>query len=730
MKKFLSIVLTMTMLVALTAAFPANTSALDIGIKPVEFGSYDISRCNNLWGEPSSNVVLAITPGNALTGMYFNKLYAEFDSKKNCYIVKKKVWNLRDFSDDGKVFVVPEGGVGLLFNYAPRSDVNNTRLREMWMTWQNVKVGDYIYLENIDVAAGTVSSGAKATFKTTGHTYSGNSFYKDKTIVALGDSITVGGGWTEDLEEHLGCRVVNAGIGGDTAADAVASRFDMLVPQHNPDIVIISYGINDCLAARLSKPTLQHIADYKAKMRTLYEKATAIGAKVVFQNANNIKVSTYEASHNVDGRFAEFGGVQGYLDLWEQSLKDLARELDVPFIDLYNMWRQDIPSDDGIGEYLVDNVHPNDKGFDLNMEVIKEAWTNAVPKIFGWNDIKEGSNLVVEEGVIKNVPVGTTAAELVAMFNNAQHVLRDSQKLSDTQEVTTGDTVVFTVDTNNYSTAIETNEYTVTFKATEGGEISGTTSFKANYGSKLSSFTYPTPASKEGYRFARWYAEDNIVSGDMTVVAEFEKIMHTVTFVAGEGGVLIGTTVLPVLDGTSFSTLTFPEAKPRNGYEFVSWEKDATGTKVKSDVTITAVFRKIADSSVTFVAGEGGTLEGTTNVMVADGTAVNSLTFPTAVANEGYEFVEWFYEGDTINGDMTITAVFKKTVKLGDVNADGKISPLDASLVLQYNAKLIKELENVEGADVNGDGSITPLDASLILQFNAKLINAFPAEKK
>ncbi len=67
--------------------------------------------------------------------------------------------------------------------------------------------------------------------------------------------------------------------------------------------------------------------------------------------------------------------------------------------------------------------------------------------------------------------------------------------------------------------------------------------------------------------------------------------------------------------------------------------------------------------------------------------------------------------------------------KHGDVNDDGNITPLDASLVLQYNAKLINSLENTAAADVNMDGSVTALDASLILQYNAKLITEFPIAK-
>ncbi len=84
-------------------------------------------------------------------------------------------------------------------------------------------------------------------------------------------------------------------------------------------------------------------------------------------------------------------------------------------------------------------------------------------------------------------------------------------------------------------------------------------------------------------------------------------------------------------------------------------------------------------------------------------------------------------ENNTISAKAVVN-ILAETPKLGDVNRDGKISPLDASLVLQYNAKLINDRAICAAvADVNGDDKISPLDASLILQFNAKLINDFPA---
>ncbi len=70
---------------------------------------------------------------------------------------------------------------------------------------------------------------------------------------------------------------------------------------------------------------------------------------------------------------------------------------------------------------------------------------------------------------------------------------------------------------------------------------------------------------------------------------------------------------------------------------------------------------------------------------------------------------------------------FLSSPVLGDVNGDGKVSPLDASLVLQYDAKLISAAPN---GDVNNDGYTDSFDAFLILRFNAGLIGSFDAWKK
>ncbi|MCH8993406.1 MAG: hypothetical protein IH959_00355 [Chloroflexi bacterium] len=70
------------------------------------------------------------------------------------------------------------------------------------------------------------------------------------------------------------------------------------------------------------------------------------------------------------------------------------------------------------------------------------------------------------------------------------------------------------------------------------------------------------------------------------------------------------------------------------------------------------------------------------------------------------------------------TATPTDTKLCGDVNEDGSVNAVDASLVLQLKAGIISSLTNEASADVNGDGEITSVDAALILQLEGGLISS------
>jgi acyl-CoA hydrolase len=99
------------------------------------------------------------------------------------------------------------------------------------------------------------------------------------TVLALGDSLTFGTGATPDtsypsvLAALSGWQVINAGVAGDTSAQAL-DRLPALLQEHQPALVLVSIGGNDLLR-RLPE------AQTRANLQRICELAQAAGAQVL-----------------------------------------------------------------------------------------------------------------------------------------------------------------------------------------------------------------------------------------------------------------------------------------------------------------------------------------------------------------------------------------------------------------------------------------------------------------
>lgn len=99
------------------------------------------------------------------------------------------------------------------------------------------------------------------------------------TVLALGDSLTSGVGASPDaayptvLQRVTGWKVINGGVSGDTAAQAL-ERLPALLQTHSPALVIVSIGGNDFLRRQSASVTRTHV-------RQICEQARASGAQVL-----------------------------------------------------------------------------------------------------------------------------------------------------------------------------------------------------------------------------------------------------------------------------------------------------------------------------------------------------------------------------------------------------------------------------------------------------------------
>ena len=99
------------------------------------------------------------------------------------------------------------------------------------------------------------------------------------TVLALGDSLTFGTGASAEtsyptvLAGLTGWNVVNAGVSGDTSAQALA-RLPALLAEHHPKLVIVSIGGNDFLRKLPESDTRTHV-------HAICKQALAAGAQVL-----------------------------------------------------------------------------------------------------------------------------------------------------------------------------------------------------------------------------------------------------------------------------------------------------------------------------------------------------------------------------------------------------------------------------------------------------------------
>jgi len=221
--------------------------------------------------------------------------------------------------------------------------------------------------------------------------------------------------------------------------------------------------------------------------------------------------------------------------------------------------------------------------------------------------------------------------------------------------------------------------FTVTFLAGAGGSLSGTTSQTVAYGA---STTAVSAVPNTGFTFTNWTGSGFTMSAanplaisnvtqNLTITANFTQQTFTVTFLAGTGGNLTGSTSQTVTYGASATAVT---AVPNTGFTFTNWTGSGftmsatnplTVSNVTQNLTITANFAQ-QTFTVTFLAGAGGSLTGTTSQVVTYGASTTAIT---AVPNTGYAFTNWTGSGfamsttnplvvSTVTQNLTITATF------------------------------------------------------------------------
>ena len=194
------------------------------------------------------------------------------------------------------------------------------------------------------------------------------------TIVAFGDIVTHGALLNEinyetvywnllrkkilAVRSYVPVNVINAGIGGIDAKGSI-ERMDKQVLAHQPDLIIVCFGLNDV------NGTLE---EYLSAMRTIFERCKNSGADVIFMTPNML--NTYVAEDTAD-EYMEYAAVtaeyqnNGRMDLYISSAVKLAEEMGVAVCDCYSKWKKLNETEDTT-QLLVNRInHPTKEMHEL-----------------------------------------------------------------------------------------------------------------------------------------------------------------------------------------------------------------------------------------------------------------------------------------------------------------------------------------------------------------------------
>lgn len=169
-------------------------------------------------------------------------------------------------------------------------------------------------------------------------------------IIAFGDSVTHGAfeGEVIDYENvywnqlkkkinakrnYVPVNVINAGIGSTTALQG-AKRFDSQVLSHPADLIIVCFGLNDVNGS---------LEDFLNPLKEIFSKSIKSGAEVIYLTPNMLNTYVAEDTLEVHLEYAlKTADMQnsGKMDLYIESARKLAEEMEVTVCDCYSEWKK------------------------------------------------------------------------------------------------------------------------------------------------------------------------------------------------------------------------------------------------------------------------------------------------------------------------------------------------------------------------------------------------------
>ena len=204
-------------------------------------------------------------------------------------------------------------------------------------------------------------------------------------IVVFGDSVTHGAvcGYFDyegvywnllkkklhAYRDYMPINMINAGIGGITAKDSL-KRLDSQVLKHEPDLVIVCFGLNDVNG---------ELSDYLGALEEIFDRLKKAECDVIFLTPNML--NTYVAE-DTPAQWREYAHKtaemqnSGRMDLYIAEAMKLAADMGVTVCDCYSKWKELSQTQDTT-LLLANRInHPNEDMHNLFAESLYETIMN------------------------------------------------------------------------------------------------------------------------------------------------------------------------------------------------------------------------------------------------------------------------------------------------------------------------------------------------------------------
>jgi lysophospholipase L1-like esterase len=175
-----------------------------------------------------------------------------------------------------------------------------------------------------------------------------------------------------ELWPRCAVNIVNAGIGGDSTEGGL-KRLETDVLSKNPDLVVISFGVNDSFSKGVP-----YAETYKENLKTMFERIKATGSEVIFMTPpmTCTAVGPKVTDPLLRRIAAESAEVQngGTLTLYVEKAREAAKECGVPVAEAYAKWMKLYESGVNINAHIANGInHPSRNMHKLFAYAVLEA---------------------------------------------------------------------------------------------------------------------------------------------------------------------------------------------------------------------------------------------------------------------------------------------------------------------------------------------------------------------